>query len=196
MNRQRGATDINPDCENCLGSGTEPESGDTSPCVVCFPEARQRWLVYCCHDPACRGYEIGHATLQESCRFCGSPLTDEKGNVMSLLKTKPAEVVEMATAAVIRQTSDAVLNGPAIAQRWKDVDEAHKDQCPQTPPGWVCTRTPGHDGPCAARERDLWQLSLSDAVDTARIDGPYLSDEQKALARTYLRQIQEALQLG
>lgn len=27
---------------------------------------------------------------------------------------------------------------------------AFRAQCPIPPPGWSCTRTPGHDGPCAA----------------------------------------------
>jgi hypothetical protein len=34
--------------------------------------------------------------------------------------------------------------------RW---DAIMKDACTVPPAGWFCTRTKGHDGPCAAREK-------------------------------------------
>lgn len=30
------------------------------------------------------------------------------------------------------------------------------DRCQRPPKGWTCSRTPGHDGPCAARRKAHW----------------------------------------
>lgn len=49
-----------------------------------------------------------------------------------------------------RRTTALLWLGPLLIERklGKPVDGA--PQCPVPPPGWYCTRTPGHDGPCAA----------------------------------------------
>lgn len=51
----------------------------------------------------------------------------------------------------------------AVWLRWNPkhfkVGFANRDlKCKMPPPGWWCSRTPGHDGPCAARQLSRFHI--------------------------------------
>ncbi len=60
--------------------------------------------------------------------------------------------------------------------------------CTMPPPGWWCSRAPGHEGPCAARPdgEAIWQAA--EAAQTKRADDmPEDQDAIFALNRAYQR---------
>lgn len=46
--------------------------------------------------------------------------------------------------------------------------------CPQPPEGWWCSRTVGHDGPCAAREFPLTKEDLVVIANLPIADGNFI----------------------
>jgi hypothetical protein len=44
------------------------------------------------------------------------------------------------------------------------------DPCPLPPPGWYCTREPGHAGPCAAWPDSAWPLGMRSAFMERQAD--------------------------
>jgi hypothetical protein len=100
-------------------------------------------------------------TQEETCACDSHTLHEKLEQAAQEVKHSPFKLIQCGcgTACLIGSERKQMPRFDDFGPRRGDLE-----RCEIPPPGWDCSRAPGHEGPCAARKKTMPKITIADIV--------------------------------